>query len=351
MNQSSGAIRNAQQQQPDAEGLYNFSEQISWPSSPWPGTGNEAPSTPTNRGQTLENSSPRLSNGLPVGESQYDGSMDRISEGASFQDLHRSNNETIDYQEPAPDPYAITAVVTDDEEASAAAAGTRSRSYPEYTPRSSSVPRGGASGGGSSWFDFSCDLSWCQPSYSFGFLVFTGIILVVPAVVITLAFIIPREVAPEAVYLPLSEILTKLLNESSLDEGSAMATFGTPQFEAFNWLLNSSQPHTDGRSYESTGAQIGTMFGNGTVYSLPYGDLQTKQRYAMATLFFSTGGDAWATNDGWLNQTTNECLDWFHRYTAEFCAGGSVVNLDLSDNDMLGTIPNELSILAESLSK
>lgn len=34
------------------------------------------------------------------------------------------------------------------------------------------------------------------------------------------------------------------------------------------------------------------------------------QRYAMATFFYSTGGDSWTRNDNWLDHTTHECA-WY----------------------------------------
>jgi len=72
------------------------------------------------------------------------------------------------------------------------------------------------------------------------------------------------------------------------------------------------------------------------------------QRYALATLWFSTDGASWRVNDGWL-ETIDEC-SWF----GVECSGEEVVGafnltpvvvLDLPDNKLNGTIPADIALL------
>ena len=59
-------------------------------------------------------------------------------------------------------------------------------------------------------------------------------------------------------------------------------------------------------------------------------------------------------NDGWIGteKNDNECSSWFYRYTNSFCTRGAVTELDLSNNNLVGTLPvDELSFLSGSLRK
>ena len=63
---------------------------------------------------------------------------------------------------------------------------------------------------------------------------------------------------------------------------------------------------------------------------------------AMVSLYNSTNGDGWSNNDNWLSAST---IDSWHGVTIE---NNRVVSLDLSDNNLTGTIPsslNQLSVL------
>ena len=60
---------------------------------------------------------------------------------------------------------------------------------------------------------------------------------------------------------------------------------------------------------------------------------------AIVALYNSTGGDAWTDNTGWL--TAPDPCDWF----GVVCAGGSVVELALRTNNLMGPVPVELANL------
>lgn len=64
------------------------------------------------------------------------------------------------------------------------------------------------------------------------------------------------------------------------------------------------------------------------------------QRYGLATFYFSTNGEAWTQNTGWLG-TAGEC-DWF----GVTCVDGiNITDLLLPNNNVNGDIPNEISTL------
>mmetsp|Transcript_1476 Transcript_1476/g.2695 ORF Transcript_1476/g.2695 Transcript_1476/m.2695 type:complete len:116 (+) Transcript_1476:985-1332(+) len=74
------------------------------------------------------------------------------------------------------------------------------------------------------------------------------------------------------------------------------------------------------------------------------------QRYIFAVLFYSTNGKGWQNRDGWLSDD-DECL-WYNLANSSSCdVNGSVMELDLTGNSLVGKIPNELSLLSESFRK
>jgi hypothetical protein len=83
-----------------------------------------------------------------------------------------------------------------------------------------------------------------------------------------------------------------------------------------------------------------------------YDEWRILQRFAMATLFYSTKGDidrGWAHDDHWLSYNKSECL-WYNRNLGDSGYGGScfqgvLERLDLSGNELVGTLPYELSLL------
>jgi len=127
-------------------------------------------------------------------------------------------------------------------------------------------------------------------------------------------------ISPAPTSTPLS--LFDLLSSISFDGGSALRTPSTPQNNAYNWLENS--------------ANI-TSFSDG----------KRIQRYVLATLYFSTNGDSWASNTGWLSND-DEC-DWYTD-VGDFCSNGAVVDLDLRWNNLVGSLPVEIALLSSSLS-
>jgi hypothetical protein len=69
-----------------------------------------------------------------------------------------------------------------------------------------------------------------------------------------------------------------------------------------------------------------------------------QQRFSLSTLFFSLNGDSWYNKSGWLS-ASDEC-SW--NVKAASCdMHGHISVLSLSDNNLAGSIPDELSLLAD----
>ncbi|CAB9501759.1 LRR receptor-like serine threonine-protein kinase [Seminavis robusta] len=105
------------------------------------------------------------------------------------------------------------------------------------------------------------------------------------------------------------------------------------------------------------------------IESLPFlSHHRIKQKFALAVLYFATGGENWLTSTNWLNHTVHEC-DWFTQPTFSrkhvmskvfpgFLAGflepppstncdndGQYLHLWLDQNDLGGSLPEELYML------
>ena len=103
----------------------------------------------------------------------------------------------------------------------------------------------------------------------------------------------------------------------------------SPQFRALEWLKSNS-PTVD--------------------------ELKVKpiaQRYVLAVLYFSTNGEEWLDNTGWLS-SDEEC-EWFSTSTSSknnVCdRSGRVTEINLRSNNLNGILPSELVLLAENLTR
>jgi Leucine-rich repeat (LRR) protein len=115
------------------------------------------------------------------------------------------------------------------------------------------------------------------------------------------------------------QVLFNLISSISVDNGASIETDGSPQNSAFTWLTGSN-------SLDSFSAE------------------RTIQRYALATLFFSTDGPNWSQSSNWLTDV-DECL-WYSRSGGSSCdENGLYVTLDLGFNGLMGSIPGEIGLL------
>ena len=207
-----------------------------------------------------------------------------------------------------------------------------------------------------------------------------GIGLVVLSIIITLSFtlffrsssdrLIPsaQSAAPSPAPTSLHD---KLLQEGVLDQLSAASRLAvevdetSPQSRAYQWLESLPSPSL--------------LLPVDATTDQPEGDEQILmrrylQRYVMAVFFFSTQGNAWTRNDGWLtpmvsmddttDSTTNSTIivnnvdtttttdtsiqecDWY----GVLCDNaGRLTSLQLDSNSLSGTIPNDISLWGDSL--
>jgi hypothetical protein len=130
---------------------------------------------------------------------------------------------------------------------------------------------------------------------------------------------IPSTAPPAAPTSP-SSTMADLLSSVSFDEGAALETPGTPQNMAYNWLVKNINIDT-------------------------YSDKNKIQRYVLATLYYSTNGDSWTANTGWLGNE-NEC-----GWSGILCTYDSIMELVLDENNLVGTIAGEIGLLSDSLGK
>lgn len=121
--------------------------------------------------------------------------------------------------------------------------------------------------------------------------------------------------------------LTDKLSSISADDRVALQTPSMPQSDALAWLVNNTRLD---------------------VYSIE----KKIQRCALATLCYGTNGNNWRYNTLWLSDD-DEC-GWYNEAEASFCANGAVTELDLhgaTSQNLVGTIPNEIALLSNSLGR
>ena len=116
------------------------------------------------------------------------------------------------------------------------------------------------------------------------------------------------------------ELMDFLVGISS-DDGVSLTNTTSPQYNAFQWLL------ADPRIGERPSPEIGF-------------------RFALSTLYLSTYGERWISSRNWLS-LRNHC-DWeFVRCSQR----NDVRQLDPKNNNLQGTIPREILLLSNRLSK
>lgn len=116
--------------------------------------------------------------------------------------------------------------------------------------------------------------------------------------------------------------LSTILKPNLSDGGKALDDDTSPQADALDWLSKNPLIHT-------------------------YDEQKLFTRFTLATFYYSTDGDNWTTNHLWLTDL-DECL-W---YTSSFenpCTEQGFSRLVLTDNNLQGSIPQELSLLSNSL--
>jgi hypothetical protein len=124
----------------------------------------------------------------------------------------------------------------------------------------------------------------------------------------------------DAAATTVTERFMSALPQYSLELASANAS--SPQAKALAWLQNDPMYN----EYE-----LHRLF----------------QRYALAVLYLSTGGDSWTTATGWLSNA-NEC-SWYHFYNYNSICEESFrfTILNLANNALDGPLPTEVVLLSD----
>lgn len=132
----------------------------------------------------------------------------------------------------------------------------------------------------------------------------------------------------------ISAELRELIESISFDRGAALNDTDSPQHQALEWLA-SNENLTE------------------------YPNWKRIQRYTLTVLYYSTNGDDWSRNNGWLSDD-DECT-WYSQaqqtddeliHPLEVCDGnGKYAVIRLEKNNLIGSIPSEVALLSNSLCK
>lgn len=112
------------------------------------------------------------------------------------------------------------------------------------------------------------------------------------------------------------ENLARLL-EATPQSSIALVSAGSPQFQALDWIVKNDE----------------------NVAGLP--DFSLLQRWFLTTMYYSLGGGQWSFSQSWLT-STSEC-NW---YGVTCDVQGKVDSIDLSRNNVAGTLPDEVFVVS-----
>jgi Leucine-rich repeat (LRR) protein len=107
------------------------------------------------------------------------------------------------------------------------------------------------------------------------------------------------------------------------EEADALSDRSSPQFKAFLWILQ-----TEPEDLRDSPSRQEILL----------------SRYAMATLYHSTGGESWTESENWL--TTLHVCEWYPKSETQCDEDRNVVELKLPGNNLNGTLPAELVFLS-----
>eukprot|EP00544_Gedaniella_sp_CCMP2646_P003930 CAMPEP_0202480396 /NCGR_PEP_ID=MMETSP1361-20130828/405_1 /ASSEMBLY_ACC=CAM_ASM_000849 /TAXON_ID=210615 /ORGANISM="Staurosira complex sp., Strain CCMP2646" /LENGTH=581 /DNA_ID=CAMNT_0049107827 /DNA_START=737 /DNA_END=2479 /DNA_ORIENTATION=+ len=136
---------------------------------------------------------------------------------------------------------------------------------------------------------------------------------------------------PAPTYSPPPQEIIDLITPVSFDGGESLMDPTSPQSFAARWL--------------AVNAELAS-----------YSDERKLQRYALATFYFSTDGDAWEDKQKWLTDS-NECIDWWVEELEtddtklECDASNAITLLLMGENNIAGTLPDEIAFLSNSLAE
>ena len=124
--------------------------------------------------------------------------------------------------------------------------------------------------------------------------------------------------------IPIDDPLLSLLISVSPDGGAALRDENSPQYAALEWLRS----------------PLNNAF---------LSDERLIQRYALAVIYYATAGEQWSSSFLWLT-SADECIWYSSSRSNSICdANGRIIELDLRENNLAGTIPTELALLMVNL--
>jgi hypothetical protein len=132
--------------------------------------------------------------------------------------------------------------------------------------------------------------------------------------------------------LAFQETRQALLQRSPSSE-QALFRSSSPQYRALAWLTS-----------EANFTSLSTWEEQDLDQQYPM-----VQRWVMATIYYSLRGHQWTRSDNWLSDQ-QECV-WFSVDPTKYCDGTTVIGIDLSNNQLAGKIPDEISLLSNHLGR
>jgi hypothetical protein len=115
--------------------------------------------------------------------------------------------------------------------------------------------------------------------------------------------------------------------EDTVEDSDSLLTPGTPQNLALE-ALAASNPELDPED--------------------PSDQVQIIQRYALNTLFFSTGGEQWKNNQLWTDSSPlcgEDVESSWHGVVCDVNSPQVIQRLSLAGNDLVGPLPTEIALL------
>eukprot|EP00977_Amphora_coffeiformis_P003395 scaffold630_cov174-Amphora_coffeaeformis.AAC.15 len=143
---------------------------------------------------------------------------------------------------------------------------------------------------------------------------------------------------PTAGPLVTNQDLFDTIAEVSFDGGESIRVPNSPQQRAFTWIQNVDT---------LTNNQRRKLRGNNR-RRLALSRSRIVQRYAMATIYYSTNGEGWARSEGWLDPVMREC-EW--ESDSELGSGCTFLRnqmqiFQFNENDLVGALPPEVALLS-----
>lgn len=140
----------------------------------------------------------------------------------------------------------------------------------------------------------------------------------------------PTSAPTSAIPLNMSVLLGQFFDGLPAVTAAAVTMENSPQSRAFQWLDTSIQLNSTFFQQESEKSILSRM----------------TQRFALATLYFATSGRTeWTNSTNWLSASVDECT-----WSGCMCSSGpGLLSLILPGNELDGTVPLEVSLLAPSL--